>query len=331
MVLVTGANGLVGAYLVKALLLAGHPVRALIRSETSDLQLLRDVLPELEIVYGDLLDVPVLRQHVQGCRYVIHAAAMVTFEEGVEDDMLRTNVEGTANVVNACLANAVVRLCHISSVAALGRRRPGEVIDEHAQWVESPYNSFYARTKYLAELEVYRGIAEGLHAFSVNPSLVLGPGPWERSSMKIFRYVWNKGWFYTQGKANYVDVRDVAQIVTQLLEDDVSAGERFIVSAGAVEYHHLFARIAQAFDRRQPPFRAGRFLAEVAWRWELARKLLTGRRPTVTRDVARNANRDFRYTNEKVKALLNYEFRPFDDTIEWTCRVLRENFGEGKL
>ena len=93
------------------------------------------------------------------------------------------------------------------------------VVDEDAKWEDSPYNSHYAQSKYLAELEVWRGIAEGLSAVVVNPSLVLGVGDWGRSSSRVFRYIWQEKPFYTDGQVNWVDVRDVAEIIFLLLEE----------------------------------------------------------------------------------------------------------------
>jgi dihydroflavonol-4-reductase len=324
MILVTGANGLIGSFIIRQLLDEGLPVQALVR-KNSDLSLLNDLLPHLTLVEGDIMDAPLLQKIFKNVDTVVHAAAIVSFVPREEDKMLQVNVNGTANVVDACLQAGVKKLCHISSVAALGRKKGVTEVDETAKWETSEHNSAYARTKYLAELEVWRGVAEGLQAVVLNPSVVLGPGDWNKSSVKLFKYIWNENLFYTGGSINWVDVRDVARAVSLVIQQPV-AGERFVVNAGTLPYKDFFGKIANTWGRRIPPIQITPALAAIAWRVEKVKSLLTGKAPLVTRETASVSQKNYIFKNTKIKKDLGFNFTPIDVTIEWTCMTLTSKY-----
>jgi dihydroflavonol-4-reductase len=319
-ILITGATGLVGSAVARKLLTENHTVTALFRSG-SDRSLLRDIEDKIRWVEGDILDVSALEKAFSDANFVIHTAAVVSFVPRDREMMYQVNREGTANVVNICLKQGIRKLCHVSSIAALGRPDPRKVIegqdivlDESQRWEDSPENSEYAKSKYLAELEVWRGVAEGLNAVIVNPTLVLGEGDWTKSSTQIFRYVYQEKPFYTEGIANYVDVKDVAEIVSQLLFSDIS-GERFLLNAGSIHYRDLFNSIADHMHKKRPSFKVGAGLAAVIWRVEALRTWLMGTKPLITRETAQSGARKIRYNNEKIKNALGFNFQPIEKTI----------------
>ncbi|MBC7919665.1 MAG: NAD-dependent epimerase/dehydratase family protein [Ferruginibacter sp.] len=332
LVLITGCNGLVGSFVAGKFVAEGYRVRGLRRSG-SDLRLVAAFSDRLEWAEGDVLDIPSLEKALVGVHIVVHAAALVSFVPSDRARLYRVNVEGTANVVNGCLKAGVPKFCHVSSVAALGQsgsvvgdardQKPEIVTDEEAKWEDSPRASHYARSKYLAELEVWRGQAEGLKVTVVNPSLVLGAGDWHRSSARVFKYLWDKKPFYPPGSVNYVDARDVAEIIFLLTNADIWA-KRYILSAGNVTYRELFDRIADGFRKPRPRIRVGVAAAELLWRLEWVRSRLSGKAPLITRETARTASRSLRYDNRKIRRELNYVFRSIDDTIRWCCREFVE-------
>lgn len=318
---------MVGSATVRQFLLEGHTVSVLHRPQ-SDRSLLKDVEHRLSWIEGDILDLVSLERAMEQVDYVVHAAAVVSFVPRDNAAMVKVNVEGTANVVNACLKQGIRKLCHVSSVAALGRPDPRRtetpglvVIDETQRWEDSPDNSAYAKTKYLAELEVWRGIAEGLQAVIVNPSLILGEGDWYKSSTQLFRYVHQEKPFYTEGTVNYVDVQDIARAIHILLLSDIRS-ERFILSAGTASYQTLFGSIAQALHKRPPSVKVGKTLAGVVWRVEAVRSWLTGSKPLITRDTARSASHHFKFDNSKIKQYLPFDFQ----TLESTVKRVSESF-----
>jgi nucleoside-diphosphate-sugar epimerase len=325
MILITGGTGLVGSYVTAMLLRKKQPVRLLLRS-TSHTGYLEEVLdfhkiPEddrnslIERVTGDIMDIPSLEKAFAGVEKLYHSAAMISFLKRDREKMMRINSEGTANVVNMALASGVRKVCHVSSIAALGRPDDHQaVIDETIKWVPSKLNTGYAISKNRAEWEVKRGWAEGLETVIVNPSIILGQARPEKGSARIFETAWNGLRFYPPGVNGFVDVVDVARIMIGLMESNIS-GERYIVNAVNIPYKELFKKITAIYGKPAPRIRAGNFLREVAWRGEALKAIITGRKPLITKETARTAGNLFRYSSQKVIDTLDYEFRDFDDTL----------------
>ncbi|MBN8823740.1 MULTISPECIES: NAD-dependent epimerase/dehydratase family protein [unclassified Spirosoma] len=325
-VFVTGATGFIGSHIVRRYLADGHPVSVLYRP-SSGYGMLADVADQLTWLEGDVLDIPSLEAAIlsgseSGDLDVIHAAAIVSFVPKDRDQMERINVEGTANVVNVCLKAGVRKLGYISSVAAIGRpithsdesQTPFQ-INESQKWEDSPNNSVYAKTKYRAELEVWRGVAEGLNAVMVNPSIVLGVGEWSRSSLQLIKYVYDEKPFYPAGLVNYVDVLDVADSLVQLMQSDITA-ERFILNAGTISYRSLLEQIAAVLGKRPPRLRVPTALTRVLWPLEAVRAWLTGKNPLITRETARSASSHYQYDGRKIEQVLRFQYRPLSDTLK---------------
>ena len=334
MIFVTGGTGLIGSFLLRELVARGHAVRALHRGTVPPALA---ALPGVEWVPGELGDDLLLLAAIgPDVTHVLHCAGLVSYAPQDEDALLQVNAEGTAAVVNACLARPGVRLGYVSSVAALGGGPPAadaggalpapHRVDESATWDLGASHPAYATSKYLAELEVWRGATEGLSAVIVNPSVVLGPGDWDRSSTRLLRYAHDEHRFYTRGLLNFVDVRDVvAQFLRLTLELPVGPTERYILNGGQCELGEFLRQVARALGRRPPTTMVPDWAAEVIWRAEHLRSLLTGARPLITRDTARASRRPARYDTSKVQAATGLGFRPLADTIAWAAASLKSN------
>ncbi|KAA9341011.1 NAD-dependent epimerase/dehydratase family protein [Adhaeribacter soli] len=320
MIVVTGATGLIGSFLTEALTRQGHKVRAISRRSFSAQN--NSLLTWLQ---GDLLDPLFLEEALEGATLVFHCAGLVSYAPQDKELLHKINVEGTANIVNACLARPAVKLIYVSSIAAVENEKNKPVADEEAKWDLNAYHTDYAESKYNAELEVWRGISEGLNAVIVNPSIVLGPGNWAESSTKLFRYVFEEKPFYTEGSANFVDVRDVVEVMLQLAFSDIK-GERFILNGGAMPYREFFEKTAACFGKKAPAIKVGATAAGLLWRLEHVRSLVTGKRPLITRDTARIAGRGNIYSSGKVKKVLTFGFRPLPETISWCCAGLKQKY-----
>ncbi|MGV3560940.1 SDR family NAD(P)-dependent oxidoreductase [Larkinella arboricola] len=334
--LITGANGLIGSHIVRRYLDAGRNVAALRRS-SSDLHLLHDIQDRIIWLEGDILDIPALEEAVQtvqasGTVDVVHVAAMISYQPKDRARMDKVNVEGTANVVNVCLAKGVRKLGYVSSVAAVGRPTvKGDtgklmVIDEEQRWEESPQNSFYGQTKYRAELEVWRGMAEGLDAVIVNPSLVLGEGDWTRSSTQLFKYAFDEKPFYPAGIVNLVDVRDVAEAVFQLMQSPITA-ERFILTATTLPYKTFLDKLADALGKKRPKYRVPPKLTQLLWPLEAVRSWFTGKAPLITRETARSASGLYQYDGRKIETVLPFRYHNIDETIRRICMFFKQKKG----
>ena len=229
MVFVTGGTGLVGSHLLVELLKNGEKVRALKRKSSSlELSLkifnyynlkIEDYSGNLEWVDGDLLDYPRLEEIFDDIDYVYHCAAIVSFDSSDKDKLLTNNIRSTENIVNISLDKEVKKFAYISSIASLGRaNNKNDITDENTDMDLSGDNSIYSLSKYHAEKEVWRGIAEGLDAVIVNPSIILGYGDWSKGSCQMFKTGYNNLKFYTEGVNGFIDVTDVAKILIHLMK-----------------------------------------------------------------------------------------------------------------
>ncbi|UII34993.1 NAD-dependent epimerase/dehydratase family protein [Fulvivirga ulvae] len=327
MILVTGANGFLGSYICRKLLKEQLPFIAMVRP-SSDLSLLEDILGKITLHKGDILDTESFSGVLDESDIIIHCAAIVSYNQKDRQKMNEVNILGTRNLVNLTLASSDKYFIHVSSVAALGRNTHAGQVDETNKWENSKWNTNYGESKYQAELEVWRAIMEGLSAVIINPSVILGPGDWNKSSAKLFKYVWNEKPFYTSGVLNYVDVRDVADIVFKLLNKRVS-GERYIVNADNIPIKDFFEKIAKVFNKKAPRIKANTFLLKLARILQGIKSLFTDSAPVITRETARIGNSKIYFDNSKIKSELNHNFVPLSNTINWTCEFyLKENLTE---
>ncbi|MEO5984194.1 MAG: NAD-dependent epimerase/dehydratase family protein, partial [Ferruginibacter sp.] len=310
--------GLLGEELICQLLEQGKKVRAIYNKKD---------LPHhnlLERCACSILDVCGLEEAMLGINEVYHCAGFVSFSPGSEDDLYKINVEGTANVVNAAVNEGVKKMVHVSSVSALGRLRNNVMISEEMQWTEDTSNSKYGQSKYLGEMEVWRGIAEGLEAVIINPTLILGPGNWDEGSSGIFKSAYNEFPWYTDGISGFVDVRDVAAAMIVLMNSDVS-GQRFIISAVNETYRNIFNNAAGCFNKKPPSKRVTPFLASLLWRFEHVKNIITHNKPLLTKETAATAFAKVYYNNKKFLDLFpSFTYRSLTDTISYTCNSLQQ-------
>ncbi len=254
---------MLGSHLLMRLAERGENVRAIYRSKKKldDVRKAFDyydvntqeLLQKIEWIQADVLDVLSLQEALNGVSQVYHCAGVVTFIPSEGGNMNAVNVNGTANVVNLCLDDPNIRLCHVSSVAALGRDQKDDVISEKNEWKETNYNAAYSVSKYRGEMEVWRGLVEGLNAFIVNPSLIIGPGGWSQSTGAMFRRSWKGMPFYTPGGNCFVDALDVADAMIRLMQTDIR-NERFIIGAENRLFKDVFGRIAENMGKKPPKY-----------------------------------------------------------------------------
>lgn len=326
MILVTGGTGLVGSHLLYQLTLRGEKVRATKRpsSQLADVALAfsfyspeaKNLLDLIEWVDVDLENPYDVNEVCAGITSIFHCAAQVSFRPKDAHNLRTINPRITANLVDAALNNNVGYFVHVSSVAAIGRNKTqSEIITENTEWKNSPDNSNYAISKFGAELEVWRGIEEGLKAGIVNPSIILGPGNWNHSSNAIFKRLSKPFPFYTTGSNGFVDVRDVVAALLSLFDKKIS-GQRFIVVGENLPYRTLFDKLAVAFGQPKPHRPASTFVMGLLWRFEYLRSILFGTDPLVTKETTHSGLSNWSYSNAKAKADLGISFHAIDQSIE---------------
>lgn len=272
-----------------------------------------------------------LEEAMEGVDAVIHSAAKVSFHNADRDALYRVNVEGTANMVNAAIEKGVPRFVYISSVAAIGRGIHGEQVDETRKWDPERKTTHYAKSKFKAELEVWRAMGEGLDTVILNPSTILGYGDWNQSSCAIFKNVYNEFPWYTKGINGFVDVEDVARAAVLLMESRIS-GERFIVNGDNWSFHKLLDTIADGFHKKRPHKEATPLLGALAWRLEALKSLFTGQKPLLTRESAKVAQSITHFSNRKLcDALPGFTFTPLDQSIAKACEKYAKKVSTASL
>jgi nucleoside-diphosphate-sugar epimerase len=319
-IFITGATGLLGSYLIKELTAQDTKIKALYRNEIpfSD--------KNIDWIKGDISDISLLEETLAGVDEVYHCAGKVSFNPKDKQELFKTNIEGTANVVNACLDAGVRKLVHVSSVSALGRIRENNFVNESMQWSEETSNSVYGKSKYLAEMEVWRGIAEGLNALIVNPTIILGGNGWDRSSAEIFKTVYKEFPYYSEGVTGFVDVKDVVKAMITLMHSD-NSGERFIISAENASYKQLFEMIAAAFNKKPPHKKITPFMAAAVWRFEAVKSLFTGKAPFITKETARTALAKVYFDNSKLlDRIPTFTYTPLNESVERICTELKQQY-----
>lgn len=327
MIFVTGGTGLVGSHLLYHLIKQGQSVRALCRngSNTEEVKKIfsyyaenaSELFSKIEWLEGDLLDVSSLAEGMKGVAQVYHCAAFVSMDSKDGEKTIHTNVTGTANVVNIALEMKVSNLCYVSSVASLGIEKEKEITEE-THWNDDSNSSAYAMSKYLSENEVWRATQEGLNAVIVNPTIIIGPGNWHRSSGLLFQAA-NKGiHWYSSGGMGYVDVRDVVKAMTILMESE-TINQKFIVSSENLSFRNFFELLHNLIRKPIPSKKAGRFILQLAWRGDKLRSVITGSPHYFTKDVAKNASVNLSFSNTKIKRLLKMDFIPVSDALKNAC------------
>ena len=317
-ILVTGGSGLVGIELIRQLLSEGNTVSAIYNSTPIHLK-----NSNLTVIKCDILDTLSLEEAMEGVTHLYHCAAMVSFSPKNKKKLFATNIEGTANVVNAALQAGVRKMIHVSSVAAIGRIREGETVTEEMNWNEENSNSLYGKSKFLGEMEVWRGIGEGLDAVIVNPSLIMGAGDWNKGSSEIFKSAYEEFPWFTEGVSGFVDVRDVARVMIMLMNSEI-CNERFIVSAENVFFKTILTGIANCFGKKPPYKIVTPLIAKLVWRWEAIKSIISGKDPLLTKETVLTAMTKVYFDNTKLKnSLKGFEFYPIMETVKYTCSVLQ--------
>ncbi len=323
-ILVTGGSGLLGSYLLRYFLQHGYT------NLTGTYQQDEKVIPP-DLREGitwkklRLPDIPDANDAICDQDWVIHSAGLVSYFKEDKFRLLEVNQKGTEHIVNACIAHDVKHLVYIGSIGALGKEKNNVTLDESGDWVENEFSTSYGLSKYLGELEVWRGGAEGLPVSVILPSVILGTGDWSRSSLQLIDRVARKSPWYPGGQTGFVDVRDIVQFVVMLLEKS-NSGERWILSGGNLSYKDIYGQIASALSLNRSFRLAPRGLASLKL---LASNILSGRFSTP--DILHQVYGTFSYNASKSRHVEGFAYRNLSDTIREVSSAYLKNGGNGIL
>ena len=259
MILVTGGTGIVGSHLLLRLSTEKKTIVATYRNPSK-----LDIIAAFFKHHGaekafktilwkqaDITDVDALAEVFEGITYVYHCAAFVSFAVRHREKLIKTNIEGTANIVNFCIKNKVKKIAYVSSIAALGAKNTKEKVTEDFQWNNDVQQTYYGYSKHGGELEIWRGTQEGIPAVIVNPGVILTSYFWKQSSGVLFRLV-DKGLkFYPIGQTGFVAIEDVVFSLQTLMESKIE-NERYILVAENSSFREIITKIAKTLQKKPP-------------------------------------------------------------------------------
>lgn len=337
MIFVTGGTGLVGAHLLFELTKAGNRVKALKRQGSNVQQVLKTFSwysknPEplfnlIEWVDGDILDYFSLENLLKGVTEIYHCAAVISFDGNERQKMIGSNVQGTANLVNAALENGVKRICHVSSVAALGSPVNGQPVNEENHWTPAKKATAYSESKFFSEMEIWRGIEEGLDAVIVNPSIIIGPGNWNSGSSQMIKLAGNGMKFYIGGITGYIGVTDVVNAMLLLMSPEnfeKAKNQRYLLSAENLSYKEFFSQTADAFGLPHPKIKATSSMLGIAWRGAKFWGLISGKKPMITREIVSISKSVKEFDGSKITRMFDFQYNPISESIQKTAAIFKK-------
>ncbi len=338
MIFVTGGTGMLGSYLMLELLKKGENIRASKRANSSfeiTMKVLsqfsseaKTLFSQIEWVNTDLFDQNSIEKDLSNISEIYHCAAQINSSSKNKTQQIYNNQKTTENLVNAALNQNIKKFCHVSSIAALGNSIDGKLISEETIWKEQKNNSTYSTSKYYSEMEVWRGIAEGLNAVIVNPSVILGMGDWGKGSANLYKKINDGLKFHTHGSSGFVDAKDVVDIMMLLMNTQESFGKSFIVSAENLNFKSLFEKIAGSLGKESPKIYATPFLTQIAWRLDWLKSKVSGKDPLITKESARTAHKILQYNNNKLLKLISFQYKSVDTTIQDIADIYNDSLEE---
>lgn len=336
MILVTGGTGLVGSHLLLDLVRTNQKVRAIYRSKDS-LEAVKKVFSytyskenaeklfqTIDWVVADITDVPSLEEAFEDVRSVYHCAALVSFDSGKDTLLRKTNIEGTANVVNYCIKNKIEKLCFVSSIATLDKKPGEKIISETSHWNKENNHNMYAITKYGSEMEVWRASQEGVSVVIVNPGVILGTGSWTSGSGQIFSRIQKGLNYYVNKVTGFVGVEDVVRVMQQLMASSIE-NDQFILVSENRSFRSIFEKVATVLEKPAPLKRLKSWMIYSGWFFQGIKSLFTGEEKNLTLNSAKTLSEESFYSNEKISSALNFEFEPIDMVIERTGKRFRQD------
>lgn len=335
MILVTGGTGLVGSHLLLDLARSKKKVRATYRSEAKlsevkkvfsyyvsakEAALLYD---SIEWVQADILDIPSLNEAFSNVNYVYHCAAIVSFDANNAKSLRTTNIEGTANIVNLCIAFNIKKLCHVSSIATMDLALGDEHISENFTWHPEKSHSDYAISKYGAEIEVWRGTQEGLSAVIVNPGVIIGPGFWNSGSGQLFKKIDEGLNYYFPKTTGFVGVQDVSKTAILLMDSSI-VNEQFIVVSENLSFKNILEWVAESLQKKAPQTSLKPWMVFIGWIFQSTANMLWGAKKQLSKNDYKSLFKHSYYSNEKIREKLGFSFTPVKRVIMETGAFFRK-------
>lgn len=244
---VTGATGLVGSNVCFHALNSGYHVRTLIRKQSNTMAI--DDL-NVECIYGDILDLESLKTAFKNAFAVIHVAGLVSFWQVKKQLIYKINVEGTKNIIKACIKNNIKKLIYTSSSAAIGRcNKNQKILDEQADW---DYEGFmYNQSKKDAEhLIIAANNPPEFETIALNPTIIYGSRDYHLSTARIFKDMKISRIIpYSDGGVGVCDADEVAKAHIKAIEKGKN-GHRYILNSENLTIKEYFSKVLQLLNHK---------------------------------------------------------------------------------
>lgn len=337
---VTGATGMLGAHLILILLKKGRQIRAL-KTKHSDIEKTKQILSfysddyinlfsEIEWVDGDLLDYNSVVNALKDVDTVYNCASLIPIKLGNRAQMIEDNANAARNLAMAAKDNNIKYFCHVSSIDALGEEQDEfKEITENSQRNPKGKYSAYSQAKFMAEMEIWKAINEGLPAGIINPSVILGPGDWQKGTPQIFDAV-NKGLkHYVDGVTGFVGVKDVVACMLQMTKEKIT-GQRFIVNSQNFSCSSLLELTAKYLGVKPPKRKISNILLKIVQTGSYIKAFFLKKRATITTDFINKVTGFHLYSNTKSKGRLIADYKAIDLVLEEICQIYKKDTSEGK-
>lgn len=321
-IFITGATGFTGSYICRTLLKEGYQNITAINRSSSSFELLNGQEDKINWIEASLEDYDLIEKALQDIDIVIHTAAIVNFKGKDKAAVYECNVNMVHDLVNLALNNKIKKFIHFSSIAAMGRAGDGSMVDENTEWVDSPLNSDYGKSKYQGEMEVWRAAAEGLNVVILNPSLIMGAGFWHNTTPAIYKEVDRGHRYYPLGTNGMVDVRDVAKATVLALNDEI-VNERFLLNADNISYYKMFSIIAKHIDALIPTKPLTKTLHRLMTSGTRLLEVLPISLPFSSQQL-QVLNSISNYNSKKSVELLGMTYLPIEKTLIDTAEIYNE-------
>lgn len=324
MIVVSGASGLVGLHLIRALSMQHLHVKALYHTRIPNL-LDGSIAQYIEWVACDISNYYEVEDALCGAEYIYHTAAIISYDSSKYNSMYQVNVIGTENIVNVALEQKVKKLIYLSSIAAIHPAEEGIIIDENTSWDPLKKVSQYATTKHEAELHVWRVMAEGLPAVILNPGIILGEGDTTKSSTTLFSLIQKGFAYYTQGTTAWVDVQDVVKAMIMCMQSNI-ATQRFLLSEKNYSYQEIFQTMAKNFNVKAAYKEASPFQTYWVSVLKYVLNKIMGKETTITPQSVANVHTQANYSGKKIQTFFpEYSYTPIPESIKRVCNYLKKH------
>ena len=329
MILVTGGTGFVGTYLLYELSKEETSIKSTYRKKknkelTKKIFKLKDqnhpkLFNKIIWVKIDISEISSLDELYSGIKKIYHCAAFVSLAKRHKNLLMKTNVEGTSNIINYAIKHKIKKFLFVSSIASIGAKDNNEIIDEEQNWNPKINHTDYAISKYKSELEVWRGSQEGVPVVIVNPGFIIGSHFWNRSSSSIFNRVNSGLKFYPTGKISLVTVDDVVKASINLMDSEIK-NERFILVSENLYYKEFLDLISKNLGKSLVKYPLTKPILFTIYFFDSILSFVRIKKRFMSKALISTFNNNQEFDGSKIKKFISFKYEKIDEKVKEICK-----------